>query len=277
MSWRARDLWFRYPAADRDAVAGADLDAGPGEMVAILGPNGAGKSTLLRLLLGVAAPSRGEAEYRGRAAARWQAVERARRIGVLPQHEEPAFPVSVGELVSMGRYPHLGAWRRPGRADRAAVARALERCRVDAIAARPYGTLSGGERQRARLARALAQEPESLALDEPTASLDLAYEMEIWEILREEAARGRAVLLTTHHLNLAARYADRLVLMDRGKVAVAGTPADVLRAESVSAVYGWPVRVEPMREPGPDRGAPQVVPLRQERERSGPTSQQETR
>jgi iron complex transport system ATP-binding protein len=277
MSWRARDLWFRYPAADRDAVAGADLDAGPGEMVAVLGPNGAGKSTLLRLLLGVVLPSKGAAEYRGRPAARWGSAERARRIGVLPQHEEPAFPVSVGELVSMGRYPHLGAWRRPDAADRAAVARALERCHVDAIADRPYATLSGGERQRARLARALAQEPESLALDEPTASLDLAHEMEIWEILREEAARGRAVLLTTHHLNLAARYADRLVLMDRGRVAVAGPPADVLRAESVSAVYDWPVRVEPMGEPGPDRGAPQVVPLRPERERSGPPSTQETR
>lgn len=277
MSWRARDLWFRYPAADRDAVAGADLDAGPGEMVAVLGPNGAGKSTLLRLLLGVSVPSRGDVEYRGRPAARWEAVERARRIGVLPQHEEPAFPVSVGELVSMGRYPHLGAWRRPDAADRAAVARALERCRVEAIADRPYTTLSGGERQRARLARALAQEPESLALDEPTASLDLAHEMEIWEILREEAARGRAVLLTTHHLNLAARYADRLVLMDRGRVAVAGPPADVLRAESVSAVYGWPVRVEPMGEPGPDRGAPQVIPLRPERERSGQPPTQETR
>lgn len=277
MSWRARDLWFRYPAAERDAVAGADLDAAPGEMVAILGPNGAGKSTLLRLLLGAAVPSRGDVEYRGRPAARWEAVERARRIGVLPQHEEPAFPVSVLELVSMGRYPHLGAWRRPGAADRGAVARALDRCRVAGIADRPYATLSGGERQRARLARALAQEPESLALDEPTASLDLAHEMEIWEILREEASRGRAVLLTTHHLNLAARYADRLVLMDRGRIAVAGRPADVLRAEFVSAVYGWPVRVEPMGEPGPDRGAPQVVPLRPELDRSGPPSTQEIR
>ena len=151
------------------------------------------------------------------------------------------------------------------------------RCRVAGIADRPYATLSGGERQRARLARALAQEPESLALDEPTASLDLAHEMEIWEILREEASRGRAVLLTTHHLNLAARYADRLVLMDRGRIAVAGRPDDVLRAEFVSAVYGWPVRVEPMGEPGPDRGAPQVVPLRPELDRSGPPSTQEIR
>ena len=259
--WRLRDAWYRYPGSAGDALAGAELDAGPGEMVAILGPNGAGKSTLLRVLLGAIEPDRGTAEYEGLAAARWEAVERARRIGVLPQHEEPAFPVSVGELVAMGRYPHLGRWRRPGAADRTAVRSALERCRIDELAARPFATLSGGERQRTRLARALAQEPEALALDEPTAALDVAHEMEIWEILREEAARGRAVLLTTHHLNLASRYADRLVLLHHGRVVAAGRPEDVLVAEIVSAVYGWPVRIERLDEPDRD-GASQVVPIR---------------
>jgi iron complex transport system ATP-binding protein len=258
--WRARHARYRYPGGAVDALAGADIDAAPGEMVAILGPNGAGKSTLLKLLLGVLEPTGGTAEYEGVAAASWQPIERARRIGVLPQHEEPAFPVTVGELVAMGRYPHLGRWRRPGPADRAAVASALERCRVAELVARPFTTLSGGERQRARLARALAQEPEALALDEPTLFLDVAHEMEIWEILREEAARGFAVLLTTHHLNLAARYADRLVLMDRGRVAASGSATEVLRAEIVSRVYGWPVRVQSMEEP--QGRAPQVVPRR---------------
>lgn len=260
--WRARDAWFRYPGSETDAVAGAEIEARPGEMVAILGPNGAGKSTLLRLLLGVIEPSRGTVEFEGRPAARWAPVDRARRIGVLPQHEEPAFPVTVAELVVMGRYPHLGRWRRPGPRDRAAVRSALERCRVEDLAERSFATLSGGERQRARLARALAQAPEALALDEPTASLDVAHEMEIWEILREEAGGGRAVLLTTHHLNLAARYADRLVLLHRGRVRAAGPPRDVLTAEAVSAVYGWPVRVERLAEAGADDGAPQIVPLR---------------
>jgi iron complex transport system ATP-binding protein len=258
--WRARGARYRYPGGAADALAGADIDAAPGEMVAILGPNGAGKSTLLKLLLGVLEPTGGVAEYEGSAAAGWEPVERARRIGVLPQHEEPAFPVTVGELVVMGRYPHLGRWRRPGPADRVAVESALERCRVADLVARPFTTLSGGERQRARLARALAQEPEALALDEPTASLDVAHEMEIWEILREEAGRGRTVLLTTHHLNLAARYAHRLVLLDRGRARATGPPADVLTAETVTAVYGWPVRVEPLEER--EGRAPQVVPLR---------------
>ena len=258
--WRARDARYRYPGGAVDALAGADIDAGPGEMVAILGPNGAGKSTLLKLLLGVIEPTGGAAEYEGRAASAWEPVERARRIGVLPQHEEPAFPVTVGELVAMGRYPHLGRWRRPGPADHAAIASALGRCRVADLEARPFATLSGGERQRARLARALAQEPEALALDEPTASLDVAHEMEIWEILREEAGRGFAVLLTTHHLNLAARYADRLVLIDGGRVAASGPPSEVLRADVVSRVYGWPIRVETLEEP--QGQAPQIVPQR---------------
>jgi iron complex transport system ATP-binding protein len=260
MGWRAREIRYRYPGADGDALAGASMDAAPGEIVAILGPNGAGKSTLLKLLLGVLEPTGGTAEYDGAAAAAWAPVERARRIGVLPQNEEPVFPVTVGELVGMGRYPHLGPWRRPGAADRAAIRSALERCRVADLAARPFATLSGGERQRARLARALAQEPQALALDEPTASLDVAHEMEIWEILREEAARGFAVLLTTHHLNLAARYADRLVLMDRGRVAASGSATEVLRAEVVSRVYRWPVTVETLAEPQGD--SPQIVPRR---------------
>jgi iron complex transport system ATP-binding protein len=263
--WTARDVWYRYPATGADAVSGAEIDARPGEIVAILGPNGAGKSTLLRLLLGVVAPSRGTVSFDGRSATEWGTVERARRIGVLPQHETPAFPVTVGELVGMGRYPHLGRWRRPGPVDRSAVRSALARCRVEELHERSFATLSGGERQRARLARALAQEPDALALDEPTAALDVAHEMEIWEILREEAIRGRAVVLTTHHLNLAARYADRLVLLEDGRAGATGAPGEVLTADTVSRVYGWPVRVEPLDEPG---RPPQVLPLRPQTDRT---------
>ncbi|MDX1660400.1 MAG: ABC transporter ATP-binding protein [Gemmatimonadota bacterium] len=263
VAWRAERLDFTYPGARRRAVEGVDLEAREGELVAILGPNGSGKSTLLRLLLGVRAPEAGKALLYGRAAHRWPAERRARRVGVLPQHEEPAFPIRAGALVETGRYPWLGRWGRPGPEDRRVVAEALRRCGVADLAERDFSTLSGGERQRVRLARALAQEPGALALDEPTASLDLAHEMEIWELLREEAREGRAVLLTTHHLNLAARYAGRLVLLDRGRVAATGAPRDVLVPEVIEGVYGWPVRVVPHRDAGPDRGAPQVVPLRE--------------
>lgn len=260
--WRGERVVYRYPGAASPAVDGATVEARSGEMVALIGPNGSGKSTLLRLLVGVRAPDRGRVVLEGRPIEAWPRVERARRIGVLPQHEAPAFPVTADELVRMGRYPHLGPWRRLDAVDRAAIERALARCRVSDLAERPFSTLSGGERQRVRIARALAQEPDALALDEPTAALDVAHEMEIWEILRAEADAGRAVLVTTHHLNQAARYADRLVLLQEGRLVAAGTPSDVLDADAVAHVYGWPVRVDRLSGEGLDAGAPQVVPLR---------------
>jgi iron complex transport system ATP-binding protein len=145
--------------------------------------------------------------------------------------------------------------------DRRAVDDAMRRCDVLELAARPVPTLSGGERQRARVARALAQEAATLALDEPTAALDVAHEMAIFELLSALGHAGKTVLLVTHNLNLAARYADRLVLLDGGRLAAEGTPAEVLTRETVERVYGWPVEIAPHPGPGPDAGAPQVVPL----------------
>jgi iron complex transport system ATP-binding protein len=261
MSWRAESLSFRYPDAAEPAVNGVSLTIPEGTCTAVLGPNGSGKSTLLRLLLGTLAPQGGEARFRGRPVGEWPRAELAREVGVVPQGEETPFPLSVRELVGMGRYPHLGPWRREGTADRAAVERAMRRCDVEGFAARPVGTLSGGERQRARVARALAQEPRAFALDEPTVALDVAHEMAIFELLRELGREGATVLLITHNLNLAARYADRLVLLDRGRVAAEGPPARVLTAELVQRVYRWPARIVPHPGPGPDAGAPQVVPL----------------
>ncbi len=260
--WHADDLGYRYPGARADAVRHASLELDHGEVVALVGPNGAGKTTLLRLLLGVLRPEGGRIDFAGRALEAWSAGALARRVGVLPQHEEPAFAVTVRELVAMGRYPHLGAWRRERPSDRAAVDAALERCGLVPLGGRPFATLSGGERQRTRLARALAQGPEALVLDEPTASLDVASEMEMWELLRYEARAGRGVLLTTHNLNLAARYADRMLLLGNGRLLGAGQPAEVLTESRVAEAYGWPVRVLRHPGPGPDRGAPQVVPLR---------------
>jgi ABC-type cobalamin/Fe3+-siderophores transport system ATPase subunit len=259
--WSCRGVSFRYPEGARPAVDSVSLEVPAGACTAVLGPNGSGKSTLLRLLLGTLTPSSGEVELDGRPVAQWERPEIARAVGVVPQVEEAAFPMTVRELVAMGRYPHLGPWRREGDGDRRAVERAMARCDVLALAHRPVSTLSGGERQRARVARALAQEPAALALDEPTAALDVSHEMAIFELLRELGRAGTTVLLVTHNLNLAARYADRLVLLDRGAVAAAGAPAEVLTRETVERVYGWPVRIGRHEGPGPDEGAPQVVPL----------------
>lgn len=259
--WLCERVTFRYPESARDAVADLSLEIPAGACTAVLGPNGSGKSTLLRLLLGTLPPSDGRIDLRGRPLAKWRRDELAREVGVVPQGEEAVFPMTVRELVQMGRYPHLGPWRRAGDADRRAVDDAMRRCDVHAMAARDIGTLSGGERQRARVARALAQQAPTLALDEPTAALDVSHEMAIFELLRDLGRAGKTVLLITHNLNLAARYADRLVLLDGGRLAAEGTPEQVLVRETVERVYGWPVEIVPHPGPGPDAGAPQLVPL----------------
>jgi iron complex transport system ATP-binding protein len=259
--WKADDLCFRYRGAVRHAIQDVTLTIGRGTCTAILGPNGSGKSTLLRLLLGVLRPDAGEARFEGRSLTSWRRDEIARRVGVVPQGEEEVFPLTVREMVGMGRYPHLGPWRREGAEDRHAIEEAMRRCDVFEFADRPLATLSGGERQRARVARALAQEPAALALDEPTAALDVYHEMEIFELLRGMTTAGVTVLLVTHHLNLAARYASHLVVLDEGRVVADGAPTDVLSRELVERVWRWPVRIHPHPGPGADTGAPQVTPL----------------
>lgn len=260
-SWVVDRLGFSYPGAARPAVDGVSLEVPAGACTALLGPNGSGKSTLLRLLLGTLSPALGAVSFEGRPVSAWPRAEMARRVGVVPQGEEINFPITVGEMVMMGRYPHLGRWRREGEADRRAVEAALERCDILELAERPISTLSGGERQRALVARALAQEPGVLVLDEPTAALDVKHEMAIFELLRDLGRGGVTVLLVTHSLNLASRFADRLVLLSRGRVAARGAPAEVIDQRRIEEVYGWPVRVTAHPGPGPDAGAPQVTPL----------------
>ncbi len=181
---------------------------------------------------------------------------------MVPQGEEMAFPMTVRGMVAMGRYPHLGVLGRPGPEDRAAVESAMERCDVTEVADRPISKLSGGERQRVLIARALAQRPGTLVLDEPTVSLDIPHEMQIFELLAELTGRdGVTVVLVTHHLNLAARYADRLLLLHQGAAVAEGSPDRVLNQETIERVYEWSVVVGAHPGPGRDAGAPQIIPL----------------
>lgn len=260
--FRAQGVGFRYPGSEELALAGVDLTVTRGEVMGILGPNGSGKSTLLRILLGVLHPQEGQVAHEGRPLASFSRRELARRVGVVSQGEDLPFPTTVREFVAMGRYPHLGLWRAEGSVDREAVHRAMARCGVEALARRGMDSLSGGERQRVRIARALAQEPTVLVLDEPTAALDIRYEMAIFELLATLARDdGVTVVLVTHHLNLAARYASGLLLLHRGRTVRRGEPLEVLRADLLTEIYGWPVAVVPHPGPGPDEGAPQVIPL----------------
>lgn len=257
-----RGVAFSY-APGAPVLEDIDVDVARGDMVALVGPNGAGKSTLLRLMLGARVPDRGEVRYNGRPLSSWQRKELAAEIGVVPQLESLTFPVTVRELVAMGRYPHLGLWTPERARDRVATEQALQRCDLGELIDRPVSTLSGGERQRARIARALAQEPATLVLDEPTAALDVRHEMAIFELLSRICRdSGATVLMVTHNLNLAARYADRLVLLHRGRIIAAGAPADVMQQSVLESVYQWPLTVTPHPGPGPDRGIPQVTALR---------------
>jgi iron complex transport system ATP-binding protein len=268
VAFEARDLRFRYDPGAQPALDGVTLEVGAGLLYAVIGPNGSGKSTLLKLLLGALRPSAGHVAYSGRCVSEWNRRALAQRIGVVPQGEELAFPLSVRELVAMGRYPYLGLLGRSGPEDSEAIARAMERCDVLQLAERPISKLSGGERQRALIARALAQRPATLVLDEPTVSLDIRHEMAIFELLAELTGQdGVTVVLVTHNLNLAARYADRLLLLDRGRAAAEGPPNRVLVRETIERVYRWSVAVSAHPGPGRDAGAPQVTPLAGRKER----------
>ncbi|HEX5003861.1 MAG TPA: ABC transporter ATP-binding protein [Gemmatimonadales bacterium] len=251
------ELSVRYPGAASRALDRVSCVVEPGRLLAVVGPNGSGKSTLLRALLGLAPMESGAVTLKGRPLSAWPRATIATLVGVVSQREEILFPLDVEATVLMARYARLGPLAAAGPADREAVRSALERCDAWSLRARRTETLSGGEWQRVRVARALAQEPEALLLDEPTVALDVRHEMEVFELVRGLANRGLGALVVTHHLNLAARYADGLLLLDQGRLVAQGTAAEVFREEILSSVFRWPVAVTPWRG-----GAPQLVPLR---------------
>jgi iron complex transport system ATP-binding protein len=256
-AWECQALTVRYAGAPEPALDDMTLTIAEGACTIILGPNGSGKSTLLRALLGRVAPERGSIACFGAPLASWSRPALARAVGVVPQGEYETFPITTRALVAMGRYPHLGPWRRESEADMGAIDTAMARCDVTQFAERMVDTLSGGEGQRARIARALAQEPRALVLDEPTASLDLKHEMEVLALLRSLAASGTTIVLVTHNLSVAAQFADRVVLLDRGRLIIEGPADEVLTAHRVREVFGWPVELIQG-----ETGAPYIVPVR---------------
>lgn len=251
------DLSARYPGADRAALQHVACAVEPGRLLAVVGPNGSGKSTLLKALLGLMPLEAGNVTLKGRPLHSWSRSEIATVLGVVSQREEVLFPLDVEATVMMARYARLGALAPVRPADRMAVRTALERCDAWSLRGRRTETLSGGEWQRVRVARALAQEPEALLLDEPTVALDIRHEMEVFELVRALTTQGLGALVITHHLNLAARYADALLLLDQGCAVAHGTPTAVLREDILSGVFQWPVALTPWRD-----GTPQLVPLR---------------
>jgi iron complex transport system ATP-binding protein len=257
MILEARSATVRYRGRVPLALDGVDCQVGSSELVAVVGPNGSGKTTLVRAMLGLLPLEHGAVLVEGRPVSSWSRPQLARIVGAVGQQEEAVFRLTVAETVMLGRYAHLGPLAQPREVDQAAVRAALERCDIVELAERPVDSLSGGEWKRVRVARALAQEPRALVLDEPTASLDIRHEMELFELIRQLVDAGLAGLVITHHLNLAARFADRIVLLNQGQVVAEGVPSTVLNGQTLSRVFEWPVAIRAWSD-----GSPQVVPLR---------------
>ncbi len=228
------------------ALSEVDVELRAGELVVIVGPNGAGKTTLLRVLSGVLRSESGRVEVDGAPIGSLSRRDVARRVAVVVPEEPAPFPYSVWEVVAMGRAPFLGPFGRESESDRSIVREALERTGMLGFADRRYPTLSSGERQRVVLARAFSQTPQVMLLDEPTAHMDLGHRVKTFEELGAWIAsvpEARGVLVVTHDLVLAARHADRMLLLDAGRVVASGAPREVLQPETVARVYGVDVEV----------------------------------
>jgi iron complex transport system ATP-binding protein len=249
----------RLAYGDRVVVDSLDLALTDGSFTAIVGPNGCGKSTLLRALGRLLRPSAGTVLLDGRAITATPTREVARVLGLLPQTPLAPEGLTVTDLVARGRHPHQSWLRQWSSDDADMVAEALAWTDMTELADAPVDALSGGQRQRAWISMALAQGTDLLLLDEPTTYLDLAHQVDVLELVgRLHAERGRTVVVVLHDLNLAARYAERLVAMKDGVLVASGTPAEVLTEQLLDDVFGLEARVVP----DPVTGAPMVVPVR---------------
>jgi iron complex transport system ATP-binding protein len=252
---RVVSAWAGY--GQRNVLRGISLDADAGEVLAIAGPNGCGKTTLLRAISATLRLSRGWITVDGDDVAAMSAAPLARRVAVVPQGAALPERFTAFDVAMMGRTPHLRLLQSEGRRDIAITRAAMERADCWALRGRYVDELSGGERQRVVIARALAQQPRLLLLDEPTSHLDIAHQVDTFALVRDLCEReGLAAVAVIHDLTLASTFADRIAIMCEGEIVAAGAPADVLRSDVLEPVYGAAVRVIA----DPESGRPIVLP-----------------
>lgn len=259
------EVSFRYSLSQSGrpwTIEQASFNVASGEVLGIVGPNGSGKSSLLKLLAGLLRPESGMIRLAGQAIGSLSSLAIARTLAFVPQEQAHEFPFTVAETVLMGRFPHRqsGWWSMGMEAEReedlAAAHRAMVEADVVELADRLVSDLSGGERQRVGIARALAQEPRILLLDEPTAFLDLSHQIEMCALIQRLVnERSRTVVLVSHDLNVASLLCDRLLMVKDGRICAHGTPAETIRPEVLRAVYGCEVVVDVH----PQTGAPRVT------------------
>lgn len=250
------NLHFGYNGAE--ILQGVTFNLRVGEVVGVIGPNGSGKSTLLKLVSGLYSPWQGQVKIKGEPIEGYSRREIAQIIATVAQDVDRDFPFTVREIVAMGRSPYLGRFAIEGKGDKKVISDALERTDISHYGDRfPY-QLSGGERQRMVIARALAQEPQVLLMDEPTSYLDLNHQIDINRLMLQLVKeKGLGVVYVTHDLNIAAECCDRVLMLKDGKIIAEGKPMDVISQENIKIVYGCQVLVDE----NPQSGRPRVTPL----------------
>jgi iron complex transport system ATP-binding protein len=252
----AEHIHFSY--AEKPVMEDISFSIDKAEMVAIIGPNGSGKTTLLKNINGTLFPDAGSLLIDGKETSRWSRKDIARKVAIVPQETAVVFPFFAEEIVLMGRFPHLSNYRFEDKKDYRIVHEAMEKTDTLDFAARRFDELSAGERQRVLIARALAQEPKVLLLDESTVFLDLKHQAQFLTLLRQlNKAQDLTVIFVTHDINLAAQHADRIILLHSGKFYAIGKPADVITAANIKEVYD----VDSLIDQNPQNGLPRMTLL----------------
>lgn len=260
MKLKIKDVEFRY--SSEPVLKDVNIEVGAAEILGVVGPNGAGKTTLLRCIDRILTPQKGCILLDERDIKKMSRMELAKEIGYIPQGVSQVFPATVFDAVLMGRRPHLG-WRATEK-DTDKVLETLHLLHIEDLAMREINELSGGQLQKVFIARALAQDPDVLLLDEPTSNLDIKHQLEVMSIIKTIVKeKGISAIMAIHDLNLAARYADRIIMMNSGKIFSAGDPASVLTRESIKRVYGVEANVHY------NDGKLYIVPLRPIKQNGG--------